>query len=105
MKDLFDSRMIIWIVGIVFLAGGGWYSLKDVSEDVSQIQTTLDQQSDSLTEHVTGDGHATRGIEIAVLESDQVKIETKLEQLDSTVDKISRNQARMCTAWGVSDCE
>ena len=54
MKDI-DTKLVVWIITVIFLASGAWWSLHDVSADVSKIQETLDGQESELTIHVAAD--------------------------------------------------
>jgi hypothetical protein len=100
-----DSKLIIYGVGLA-VAGVLAYARLDVlGQSMDKVQLTLDEQAEGLTDHTQdGDAHATRALRVSSLETDQASTVTKLEQMDTALDKIGRNQARMCLAWGV-DCE
>ena len=51
MKQI-DAKLVIWAITLVFIAGGGWWSLQSVSANVSQIQATLDEQTTQVTVHM-----------------------------------------------------
>jgi hypothetical protein len=101
-----DSKLIIYGVGLA-VAGVLAYARLDVlGESMAKVQTTLDEQADGLAEHTQdGNAHATRALRVSSLETDQATTSAKLEQMDTSIDKIGRNQARMCQQWGVLDCE
>ena len=41
-KDFFDSKMIIFLVTTVFLAGGGWMSLGSLGDRVTKLEDKQD---------------------------------------------------------------
>lgn len=92
MKQI-DTKFAIWIVTVIFLAGGGWYTLSDVSADVAQIQETLDTQQSELTIHVAADGH-TSG------ESRIEKLEAKQNEMGRDIKSLMTNQSAICQATG-----
>ena len=92
MKQI-DTKLVIWIVTVIFLAGGGWYTLSDVSADVAQIQETLDTQQSELTIHVASDGH-TAG------ESRIEKLEAKQDEMGKDIKSLMTNQSAICQATG-----
>ena len=70
MKQI-DTKLIIWVITLIFLAGGAWWSLSDVSADVAKIQETLDGQESELTIHVASDGHIAGESRIEKIEASQ----------------------------------
>lgn len=100
-----DSKLIIYGVGLAVAGILAYARLDMLGESMARVQSTLDEQADGLADHTQdGDAHATRALRVSSLETDQASTVTKLEQMDTALDKIGRNQARMCLAWGV-DCE
>ena len=101
-----DTKLIIWIATMVGVAAMAYQRLETLGASVPQVQVSIVEEGDGLAKHAaSGDAHTTRGIKVAELESDQAKLETKIEQIDVRQQKMERNQVRMCTAWGVKDCE
>ena len=92
MKQM-DTKLIIWLVSVVFLAGGGWWHLEAMSADVSKIQETLDTQQSELTIHVAADGH-TSG------ESRIEKLEAKQDEMGRDIKSLMTNQSAICQATG-----
>ena len=92
MKNI-DTKLAIWAVTIVFIAGGGWWSLHDVSQDVAKIQDTLDGQESELTIHVAADGHIAG-------ESRIEKIEAKQDEMGKDIKSLMTNQSAICQATG-----
>ena len=88
-----DTKVLIWAVTVVFIAGGGWWSLSDVSADVAKIQEPLDGQESELTIHVAADGH-TAG------ESRIEKIEAKQDEMGKDIKSLMTNQSAICQATG-----
>ena len=88
-----DTKVLIWAVTVVFIAGGGWWSLSDVSADVAKIQETLDGQESELTIHVAADGH-TAG------ESRIEKIEAKQDEMGKDIKSLMTTQSAICQATG-----
>ena len=106
MPSWVDSKLIIYGIGLAVAGVLAYARLNVLGESMAKVQSTLDEQADGLAEHTqNGDAHATRGLRVSSLETDQAKVEARLEQLDVSVDRMGRNQARMCQAWGVSGCE
>ena len=92
MKQI-DTKLAIWVVTVIFLAGGGWWTLHDVSTDVAKIQDTLDGQENELTIHVAADGH-TSG------ESRIEKLEAKQDEMGRDIKSLMTNQSAICQATG-----
>ena len=88
-----DTKLVIWVSTIVFIAGGGWWSLKSVSTDVAKIQTTLDDQADALTIHVSSGSHP--GGEERV-----TRIETKQDVMSKDIKSLMITQSAICQATG-----
>ena len=88
-----DTKVLIWAVTVVFIAGGGWWSLSDVSADVAKIQETLAGQESELPIHVAADGH-TAG------ESRIEKIEAKQDEMGKDIKSLMTNQSAICQATG-----
>ena len=88
-----DPKLFIWAVGIVFVAGGGWWSLQSVSTDVTKIQDTLDGQGNELIIHIAADGHEGN--------VDRMKnIETAHVQMGEDIRAMMVNQSAICQATG-----
>jgi len=88
-----DAKTVIWITTIVFLAGGGWWTLHDVSADVSKIQDTLDSQESELTIHIAADGHSAGEGRIE-------KIEASQDEMGRDIKSLMTNQSAICQATG-----
>ena len=88
-----DTKLVIWAITIVFIAGGGWYSLHDVSQDVAKIQDTLDGQENALTIHVAADGHVSGEGRVS-------KIEANQDEMGKDIKSLMTNQSAICQATG-----
>ena len=83
MKQI-DAKLIIWVATIVFLSGGGWWSLQ------SQIKTTLDEQTTQVTVHVANpEAHDDARIE---------RLETTQTAMADDVKSLMINQNAICQA-------
>lgn len=101
-----DPKLLIWLVTMIGVGAMAYQRLETLGHSVADVQATIDEQGAGLAAHAAdGDAHTTRGIKVAALESDQQKLETKIEQIDIRQQRMERNQVRMCQAWGVKDCE
>ena len=100
-----DSKLIIFGITVATAGVLAYGRLEALGASVDRVQTSIDEQGDGLSEHIASPDHTVRGIKVAALESDQAKIETKIEQIDVRQQRMERNQVRMCLAWGVKDCE
>ncbi len=88
-----DPKLAIWVVTVIFLAGGGWWNLQTVSKDVTKIQTTLDEQESSITIHVASEGHEGG--------TDRMKrIEVAHTEIREDIRSMIVNQSAMCQATG-----
>jgi predicted amino acid-binding ACT domain protein len=86
----YDPKVLIWVVGIVFLAGGGWWSLQSMSADVGKIQQTLDEQTTQVAVHVsTPDAHDDSRIK---------RLETQQTAMGNDVKSLMINQNAICQA-------
>ena len=99
-----DSKLLIWIVTMIAIGAMAYQRLETLGESVGRVQQSIDEQGSSLAEHIASPDHTTRGIRVAELETDQAKVEQKIEQIDVRQQRMERNQARMCLAWEV-ECE
>ena len=99
-----DSKLLIWIVTMIAIGAMAYQRLETLGESVGRVQQSIDDQGSSLAEHIASPDHTTRGIRVAELETDQAKVEQKIEQIDVRQQRMERNQARMCLAWEV-ECE
>jgi len=89
MKQI-DAKLVIWISTLVFLAGGGWWSLQSVSDNVSQIKTTLDEQTTQVIVHVANpEAHDDTRIE---------RLETTQTAMADDVKSLMINQNAICQA-------
>jgi len=88
-----DRTMAMWIVGIVFIAGGGWWHLESVASDVVHIQETLDSQKSELAIHVASAGHQARSERMS-------KVEEKQEEMARDIKALIANQSAICQATG-----
>ena len=88
-----DPKVLIWVVGVVFIAGGGWWSLQSVSTDVSKIQDTLDGQGEEIIIHIASDGHESS--------VDRMKnIEAAHMEMGEDIRSMMVNQSAICQATG-----
>jgi hypothetical protein len=92
MKEI-DTKLVIWLVTVVFLAGGGWWHLEAMSADVTKIQETLDTQQSELTIHVAAEGH-TSG------ETGLRKLRPKQNEMSRDLKTLMTNQSAICQATG-----
>ena len=91
MKQL-DAKLIIWVITLIFFAGGGWWSLKSVSANVSQIKATLDDQTTQVTVHLANpEAHDDARIE---------RLETTQAAMAEDVKSLMTNQSAICQATG-----
>ena len=88
-----DTKIVIWVITVVFIAGGGWWSLKSVSENVSNIQDTLDEQGNSLTIHLSSDAHPSGAERIS-------RIEDSHTEMGNDIKQLMTNQSAICQATG-----
>ena len=93
MPSWLDTKLITWVITIIFLAGGAWWSLSDVSADVAKIQETLDGQESELIIHVASDGHIAG-------ESRIEKIEASQDEMGRDIKSLMTNQSAICQATG-----
>ena len=96
-----DSKLLIWIVTMIAIGAMAYQRLETLGESVGRVQQSIDDQGSSLAEHIASPDHTTRGIRVAELETDQAKVEQKIEQIDVRQQRMERNQVRMCLAWDV----
>lgn len=88
-----DMKLAVWILGVVFLAGGGWWSLEAVSTDVIKIQETLDEQESSITIHLASDGHPSG-------DDRMIRIEGAHTEMREDIRSLMVSQSAICQATG-----
>ena len=91
-----DSKLVIWIVGVVFVAGGMVYTLNSVASDVEKL-------TDVVVEHTTSEGHPTRGVRVDYIEERQQEMAETVKQLDTRQQTMMTNQSAICSKLG-ADC-
>ncbi len=100
-----DSRMMIWLCGIAALGVVSYARLDALAADVAKVQETLEESQQGLADHTAnGDAHATRGIRVAALETEQSEIEHQIERIEHRQQKMDRNMAVLCDKLGAR-CE
>tara|TARA_R110000824_G_scaffold249220_3_gene438171 strand:- start:144 stop:434 length:291 start_codon:yes stop_codon:yes gene_type:complete len=88
-----DAKLVIWIVTVVFLAGGAWWSLQSVSTDVAEIKTSLDDTEGDLMIHAAADSHTGGDARITRIEATQTVLADDMKTLMT-------NQSAICQATG-----
>jgi hypothetical protein len=48
MKQYIDSKMVIWLMSLVFMAGGGWMSLGSLGDRVTKLEDKQDVVSEDI---------------------------------------------------------
>lgn len=48
MKDYIDSKMVIWLISLVFMAGGGWMSLGSLGDRVTKLEDKQDAVGEDI---------------------------------------------------------
>lgn len=48
MKDFIDSKMVIWLLSLVFMAGGGWMSLSSLGDRVTKLEDKQDAVGEDI---------------------------------------------------------
>jgi hypothetical protein len=100
-----DSKLIIWILGMIGLGVGAFYRLEALGETMGRVENAVDAQSQGLSDHAADpDSHTARAYEVKALATEQTKLEARVERIDQSTQRIERNLVALCTAMG-SDCE
>ncbi len=100
-----DSKLIIWVLGMLGLGVGAFYRLEALGETMGRVENAVDAQSQGLSDHAADpDSHTARGYQVKALETEQTKLEARVERIDQSTQRIERNLVALCTAMG-SDCE
>ena len=105
MPQWVDTKLVIWIVTMIGAGAMAYQRLETLGESVGKVQQSIDEQDSTIAEHIASPDHTTRGIKVQALETDQAKLESKIESIDARQQRMERNQVRMCQAWNVSGCE
>ena len=100
-----DSKLIIFGITVAVAGVLAYGRLEALGASVDRVQITIEESQQSLSAHVqSDDAHTSRGLRVAALESDQGKVEQKLDQLDVRQQKMERNMVALCTTLGAR-CE
>ena len=92
MKDFFDSKMLIFLVSVVFFAGSGWMSLQASANELALIEERLDRMSGQ--EHSKSvQGHDGLKPQVEAMQD-------RLARLEQAVDKLKENQQQMAFNLG-----
>ncbi len=104
-RDWTDPKLLIWVVTMIGVSAMAYQRLETLGHSVADVQATIDEQGAGLAAHAAdGNAHATRGIKVAALESDQAKIEGQIERIETRQQKMDRNMVALCTTLG-AHCE
>lgn len=95
--DKIDSKLVVWVASVVFIAGGMVYTLNSVASDVERL-------SDSVLEHTSSDGHSARGVRVDYIEERQRETAATVERLDARQQTILSNQSAICAKLD-ADCK
>lgn len=95
--DKLDSKLVVWIASLVFIAGGMVYTLNSVASNVEKL-------SAEVVEHVSSDGHRARGVRVDYIEERQREMAATVDRLDTRQQTMMTNQTAICTKLG-ADCK
>ena len=86
------KAMIAPLMSLIFVAGGGWYTLDAVANDSEELETKVEQIEKRLTNQ-------------DVLDVKVEQVEQRLERLEAAIDKIiviqqnnAQNLAAICAS-------
>ena len=93
----YDTKFIVLVSGIVFVAGGSWWSLHSASASIdglehsmSQLNKTLDEQAVTIKVHESNpEAHDDQRIK---------KLETQQNRIADDVKSLMINQNAICQA-------
>jgi hypothetical protein len=92
MKEFFDSKMLIFLVSVVFFAGSGWMSLQASTNELAVIEDRLDRMSE---QEQSKSAHDYDGLKPQV-----EAMQDRLARLEQAVDKLKENQQQMAFNLG-----
>ena len=81
-----DSKLIIFLLTIVFSSGIGWSMLNAQAQDIAETVEELDGLSTVINQHTHGNGHQLTGAKLE-------EMERRIGNLEITIEKISTSQA------------
>jgi hypothetical protein len=64
MSDYMDSKMLIWIVGMIFFAGGGWFSIDSLADRVTRLEDGQDKVHHSMTIMMKNQARMCQALEV-----------------------------------------
>ena len=64
MSDYMDSKMLIWIVGMIFFAGGGWFSIDSLGNRVTRLEDGQDKVHQSMTIMMKNQARMCQALEV-----------------------------------------
>ena len=44
----YDTKYLIWVAGIIFVAGGSWWSLHGATSAISELEQSMSQLNETL---------------------------------------------------------
>jgi hypothetical protein len=102
--DWIDSKLVIWLCGMAAMGIGAWYRLEALGATMSRVEVAMDEQADGLTDHAADpDSHTARGYEVKALATEQTKLESRVERIDQSTQRIELTLATLCAQMG-GDC-
>ena len=93
----YDAKFYSWICGIVFVAGGSWWSLHSATSAIGELEQSMSELSESLD---------AQAVAIKVHESNPEahddqrikKLETQQNRIADDVKSLMINQNAICQA-------
>lgn len=92
MKEFFDSKVLIFLVSVVFFAGSGWMSLQASTSELALIEERLDRMVEKEKSKSSQDYDG--------LKPQVEAMQDRLARLEQAVDKLKENQQQMAFNLG-----
>ena len=92
MQQFFDSKMLIFIVSVVFFAGTGWMSIEASTAEIALLEERLDIMCERTESESTQNYDG--------LKPQVEAMQDRLARLEQAVDKLKENQQQMAFNLG-----
>lgn len=90
------AKAVLWLVPVIFGAGGMYASFQRTGADVAKMEATIEANEKSLEDHVGATfGHSGARERV-------IKIETNQQQIMVRQQRAAENIAAICQATGAS---
>jgi hypothetical protein len=65
MKQFWDSKMVIWIMSLIFFAGGGWFQVEALAQRVNKLEMKQDAVGEDIRTMMKNQAKMCQALEVS----------------------------------------